>query len=118
MELKNQGDGEMGRVMRTSRLRAKGGDKEKPGKCEGMSQRSRDDSEREPQEGGAAEPEAQEMPGGRWGAGAWAVAEIARSGRELLRQGGLRDSGATHQALWRQSQVCCASLWLTHPKKA
>ena len=50
------------------------------------------------------------------GGGVWAVAEIARSGRELLRQGGLRDSGSLHQALRRQSQVCCASLWLTHPK--
>ena len=39
-----------------------------------------------------------------------------RSGREMLRQGGLRDSGCLHQALWRQSQVCCVSLWLTHPK--
>ena len=51
-----------------------------------------------------------------WGSGGGAVVEITRSGREMLRQGGLRDSGCLHQALWQQSQVCCASLWLTHPK--
>ena len=56
---------------------------------------------------GSCWTEAQEPQGG--GADRWASGETGR-------QGGLRNSGSLHQALWRQSQVWCSSLWLTHPE--